>query len=103
MGGGACCLPKVSSRVIFTTFVFVLLTSSKDNKLQDGTHQESYNMGTRLCLVGVRRMAQMYGFHLGYHVKFMLCKVEIHLSQLWFVHLVLLKQVGIAPEVAAVS
>lgn len=134
-GKGARCLPQVSSRVIFTTFVFVFSTSSKNNKLQDETHQESCNMGTRLCqgntrlclggtklcledtklclggtqlclrgtrlcLVGVRRTAQMNGFHLSYHVKFMLYKVEIHLDQPWFVHLVLLKQIRIVPEVA---
>lgn len=58
--------------------------------------------GTRLCLVGVRRTAQMNGFHLNCRVKFMLYKVEIHLDELWFVHVVLLKQIRIVPEVAVV-
>lgn len=165
-GRGARCLPNVSSRVIFTTFVLVFSTSSKNKKLQNETHQESCNMGTcqgdtrlclggtklclgtpgcvwgapscvwghtkvclrgtrlclgstrlclgsirlclgdtklclggrgwgrtRLCLVGVRRTAQMDGFHLNYRVKFTLYKVEIHLAQLWFVHLLFLKQI----------
>lgn len=44
----------------------------------------------------------MDGSHLSYRIKFMLYKVEIHLDQLWFVHLVLLKQIRIVPEVAVV-